>query len=564
MWARGARGRAAGVLALVTLFPALAAAQDPPDYVELPDSIAERIVARFNDVRTTRFTGDTRIAPGTRIVGDVVVLGGSVTVAGAIDGELAVVNGDLMFERGATVTGLVTVVGGGVQGVELATLAAGISHYHEPLRFRQDRGQLVYVPPPPPAALAAGRDFRFGRTDLLIAVRDGYNRVEGLPVSIGPRVRLGRSNPTLLQALLIYRTAEGFSFDGEDLGYAIRAEQFVGGGRSARFGARYYSEIAPIERSGISDRENSLSTFVLHRDFRDEFRLRGWSVYGRFDRPGRPDQIMLEYREETHESVTPRSPWSLFDNDEAWRAQPLVGEGSLRSIAATYEWDTRNDDVDPSAGWLIRAHLEQGLGGTLVQPPFAPSQEEDAPVDGTPVRERFTLAELDVRRYARLSPYARVAARLLVTGSADGTPLPPQRQRTLGGEGSLPAFPLFAFDCGARRNAVFRDGNTFFPFYGCDRAALAQLEYQASFPFGRRISRAFGVSTDLGAVRWVAFVDAGRAWTEAAARNGRADEEFAANAGLGLRVGQFGAYWAVPLTDGAGGVNFFIRIGRRF
>ncbi|MGH7505630.1 MAG: BamA/TamA family outer membrane protein, partial [Longimicrobiales bacterium] len=288
-------------------------------------------------------------------------------------------------------------------------------------------------------------------------------------------------------------------------------------------------------------------------------------VYGRFGPPGRPYEVTLEYREEEHAAVTPQSPWALLDNDQQWRVQPLIAEGSLRSLSASYAWDTRNDEADPSAGWLIRASIEQGLGGTLVQPPSTPTDDDQLPTPlAVEARERFTLAEVDIRKYARLSPFARVALRVLATGSADGTTLPPQRQRTLGGEGSLPGFPIFAFDCGAREHQVLRGDDEFFPFYGCDRAALAQLEYQASFPFGRRIGRSLGLGTNLGAVRWVAFIDAGRAWTEADARAGRGNEDFAADAGLGIRIGQIGAYWAFPLTDGAGGANFSNRIGRRF
>ena len=33
-------------------------------------------------------------------------------------------------------------------------------------------------------------------------------------------------------------------------------------------------------------------------------------------------------------------------------------------------------------------------------------------------------------------------------------------------------------------------GEVLYPYYGCDRTAVVQLEYQAGFPFARRVSEA--------------------------------------------------------------------------
>jgi len=184
---------------------------------------------------------------------------------------------------------------------------------------------------------------------------------------------------------------------------------------------------------------------------------------------------------------------------------------------------------------------------------------------------RFHAALLDVRRYARTGPGSRLAIRAFAAGSLDGGPLPAQRQHALGGESSLPGYRPFGFDCGARRNrvAVVEDDDfvetEFYPYYGCDRVALVQIEYQVRLPLphdlGRRIS-----GVDLGPPpSWVIFFGAGRAWNEADARNGRGagQDDFAADAGFGLRLGRVGLYWAVPLGGGSEGMNFFVRVGPR-
>jgi outer membrane protein assembly factor BamA len=104
------------------------------------------------------------------------------------------------------------------------------------------------------------------------------------------------------------------------------------------------------------------------------------------------------------------------------------------------------------------------------------------------------------------------------------------------------------------------------PYYGCDRIALVQMEYQANFPFARRLAEGVGLSAAVGSlVRWVAFFDAGRAWTEPGSADGRpgGNDDFSADAGLGLRVGPLGVYWAAPLSGRGQGFNFFVRLGPR-
>ena len=540
------------------------AAQEAP-LAQLPDSVAERVVAFFNRPTTIRLTGEFRLVQGATLNGDVVGLGGPLVIRGRIEGEVMVINGDLELGPGGEITGAVTVVGGQLTN-RGGRITGATAEYREPLRFRHDADGIVLAQEPFETELSAGREFGFGRTDFLIAARGDYNRVEGLPIAFGPRVRIGRSNPTLLEGFAIYRSASGLRIDPDEMGYLLRAEQYMGGGLTARLGLTLYSEITPIERRGLSDRENALSTFILHEDQRDSYEREGWSAYLRFARAGWPHDWTVEYRNERHRVVSPAGPWSLFDNDEEWRAQPLIGEGTLRTIATRFVYDTRNEVADPATGWHVTFNLEQGLGGRLTQPGFSPSEfgQDTTVTPPTGAREKFSAGSLDIRKYARLGPTTRAAVRFFAAGSVDGTPLPPQRQRTLGGEGSIPGFGQFEFDCGARQNSVIVNATVFFPYYGCDRIALLQLEYQAALPFFERLSL-----PDVGLefpVRWIVFFDTGRAWVEPDALSGRqrGRSGFSSDAGVGLRVGGIGAYLAAPLSRSSGdGLNFFIRLGRR-
>lgn len=529
----------------------------------LPDSVARRLVEFHNLETTTRLSGDARLGPGTTVAGGLAVLGGSLIVEGTVEGNVLVINGDLTVLPGGRVVGDATVTGGDAT-LEPGAVGGTVRIYREPLRYRQLGGAIAYVPPDLEDGLTAGHDFPFGRTELTVAAYDAYNRAEGLPIAAGPRVRFGGGRPISAGALLIVRTAVPEDLDRKRVGYDGRVEQLVLPDHGLNLGARLYSIIAPIEEWGLTDRESALATFLLHTDYRDHYEREGWSVFARLARPGAPWTLGLEYRDEEHARVPLADPVALFRTGEPWRPQPSIADGTLRSLVASLRYDTRNEQADPSAGWLIDASVEQGLGGTLINRGSF-DQDSAGPVT-RPARETFVTGRIDVRRYARLSPYTRIGLRVLAAGSIDGNPLPPQRQHALGGEGSLPGYRLFEFDCGARINTVDLGEDTFHPYYGCDRMAVVQLEYQAGFPFARRVSEALGLGSSLGYLaRWVAFFDAGRAWNAPGSGDGRfgGNADFSADAGLGVRLGPLGGYWTVPLSGRGHGFNLFVRIAPR-
>lgn len=525
------------------------AAQVPITESALTPDAAAGIIAFYNSAETI-LNGESHIAQGSVVGGSVALLDGTLTLAGRIGGQLLIINGDLVVLPGGTVDGNVTVVGGTIRGAQHLE-ATAVQWYRDRLKYELRDGQLVLMRDALIAdEISAGREFGFGRTDLLIASRGAYNRSEGLPVHVGPRLTLGRANPTLLEGLFIFRTAAGFHFDEHDYGYALRAEQFLGGRRAARIGVQIASETVPIETWGLSDREASLAAFVLHRDYRDHYMREGWSAYVASGRRGLPLDWRVEFASQRFHSAQLRDPYSIFDNPDPWRREVGMPEARLNLLRAASLYDTRNENRDPSTGWLIRAEAEHALS------------VESGSTEGYAPDYRYGL--IDLRRYARLSPYARVSLRVVAAGSLDGEALPPFRQQALGGEGSLPGYERYEFDCGGHDIGAGILAQT--PFYGCDRLALLQLEYQSNFRWlARRVSdlgRDFGL---LENVKAVLFFDAGRAWTEEQARGmrGTGPGDFVADAGVGVRFGGVGAYWAFPLSSRGSGANFFVRYGPR-
>ncbi len=528
------------------------------------------MVRFLNDPSTLRLPGGARVPGGTVVEGNVAVLGGGIQLAGRIRGDLLVVNGDLRMEPGAHVEGIARIVGGRLLSGEASWAEDGVEIYQASLRYRL-RDDRVEVEDYPGVALPRILSGTWGpaRVRLTLRAAGTYNRVEGLPVSLGPVVEAGSRNPFHLEAFGIWRSVDGLDLERRNLGYVVRGEQALGGSGELFLSLSAHSVVRPVETRGLSDAESSLATFLLRRDFLDHLEATGWSASLALRPVDRPLEIRMEYREEDHEAPRLRDPWTLRDRERAWRPLALMGEGPLRTLSVHSTLDTRDDIRDPSSGWWIQGRLRRAVGGDLRTPALdgvggatglASSEVLPLALDGT----------LDLRRYNRLGPDSRLNLRLLATGSLDGNPLPPQHQVALGGEGSLPGHPAFAVDCGARSGSYLRDGEEIFPFYGCDRALLGQVEYHGFLPFSWSPGSGDG-DWEWDALlelrpAWTLFLNAGRGWAVQEERRlaPAEDDPLRTDVGLGLHVGPVGLYWAYPLNQRDRGLNFFVRLQHRF
>lgn len=571
--ARHARALAVGS---VLLCAQPLAAQIPRPADPLPREIQVEVVEYLNDPANLRLPGGSRLPAGVRIDGNVGVFAGSFRLSGAVAGHLVVVNGDLNLAPGAAVGGDVLVVGGQIVGEDAATLGGRIRAFQAPLRYRV-RGDVVELEEMPrietPRILQA--DLGFARARLSVRAAGNYNRVEGLPLAIGPVIETPGRNPTELELFGIWRSTSGLDLERENLGYLVQATQAIGGRGELFAGAFLHSEILPISDRGLSNLEASLATFLLRRDYRDYHERSGWGTFVEFRPVDLPIRTRMEYREEDHDFAPITGPWTLRGSSTSWRPQPQIAEGPLRSLGIQAVLDTRDDPSDPSDGWLVDAFLRRTVGGDL----RLPWSEGPAPGQGE-AQASFPLANdgtFDVRRYLRLGPDVRFNVRLHLAGALDDTPLPPQFQHALGGEGSLPGHPRFAVDCGARAELIEDPGepggpsSTIFPSYGCDRVALGQVALHGALPFswspspGGREDWEWDALLQLRPV-WTLFANVGRGWAidTTDAPFPRENSPLRADAGVGVYVGPLGVYWAHPLNRRERGLNFFVRLTHRF
>ena len=551
---------------------------------QLPRDVADEVIRFFNSESTIRFSGSTRIPAARGVDGDVAILGGPVVVGGRISGALTVVNGDVEFEPGAVIGGDVLVVGGTIRGSDRASISGEIRSYGDPLRYRREGDRLVYAPeagrrPPRWIVQHDWNGERGSETGVLLALGGTYNRVEGLPIVLGPRADVRLSEEMRLQADVagIFRTTN-ISMSGGNIGYRARGELVVGGAtKNIGLGIRGFDLVAPVEPWPLKDFEVGWASFLLHRDYRDYYRQQGGSIYATL-RLSRQLSFTAEGRGDFETSLEAHNPWTLFRSTQVWRLNPPVTDGRYRSAILSVRADSRNDRGTPSSGVLVTGEYELGQGrditgtlGPLFCPPGIGPCVPAALADGKLDYQRIAL---DARSYLRLSPAGRLNLRLAGGGWVGGEPLPLQRRLSLGYPDPLPGYGFRQFSCGG-------DATLGQPAL-CDRVLVAQAEFRThlGFDFGPEWASDWGDSEDhyepfhVSGPDLVLFADAGRAWS--VSRNGSTGADiipadrlpalstFKTDIGVGLDFGPLGFYLARPLQHAERSVTFTVRMGRRF
>jgi hypothetical protein len=409
------------------------------------------------------------------------------------------------------------------------------------------------------------------RGGLTISSGKTYNRVEGLPVFIGPTFRdhIGHANLSLA-ALGIIRSSNKFHWDPENLGHRLTADLRFGKGRGFAVGAASFDEVVKIEPWQLSEPDGGLAAFFLKRDYFDFFGRHGARAYVSAFASDYAS-LTLGLSSERWSSRGARDVFSLFRGDEEWRVNPRVNDGIVHVADLTFHFDTRNSETRPWAGWFVNAQYEHGAGdfetaGTALGP-------DDVLTDVR--RLGYGRGFLDLRRYNRISPRRQLNGRFVFGGWLHGDPLPLQRRFSVGGIGTLPGFDF-------RRVGIGTDvgqcsGETQGRPAQCERVALAQLEYRHELVselfdiFNRNGIRVRGAPFRVKPTA-VAFVDAGRGWL-VGKREGELRypsgsipglDTWRTDVGVGLDLGIAGIYVAKAVSSSKEPANFFVRIRSRF
>ncbi|MBC7673845.1 MAG: hypothetical protein H7247_15610 [Polaromonas sp.] len=565
--------RVALVLGTTMVVPSYASAQQHdtmPDRTMLPRDVAVEVVTLFNAPNALRTTDVTTIDSGRTVHGDVAVLNGPVTIAGHVTGRVLAINADVLLLKGARIDGDLLVVGGEIDGADGATIRGEIRVYHPPLRYIEEDGRLVVQLADAPDDQWWRRLERRGRRNfnrLDVANAGAYNRVEGLPVRVGPVLYRDQGWGHLrFGAAAILRSASSFTSSSPDVGHDVSGEFRVGREFGVTLGARLFDIVDGVEQWQLSDLEVGLANFLFHRDYRDYYGRHGGQLHAALRATDNAD-LTVSYGDERWSSRSEHDPFTLFRNDLPWRVNPPVDDGRFHVAKLTLRVDTRNDAYNPLAGWYVLADFERGTGQI---DHFAPTSSGGAAPATGPTR--YQRGFFDLRRYNRLAPSSSLNMRLVLGGWLSGDALPLERRLSIDGPGTVPGFDFRVSggaDVGTCAAGTALPGRP----AQCDRIALTQLEYRSdirlSFTDGREGLRRTRFRAD---GEWVFFADAGRGWlvnSPGSALNfGRRElpplSSYRTDIGGGLDFDQFGIYLAKALSVPTEPLNIFLRVRHRF
>ena len=409
---------------------------------------------------------------------------------------------------------------------------------------------------------------------LILSSGKTYNRVEGLPVYVGPVFHDSVGAADLNASVIgIIRSADTFHWDDQNLGHRISADMRVGRGRGYGLGVSSYDVMTPVEPWQLPDPDAALAAFFGHRDFRDWFNRHGAKATARFNMSAR-SSFSADWSDERWASARSRKVFSVFGNGKAWRANPVVDAGRFHLGVLRANIDTRNDEINPSTGWLILAEYERGTGRmTDVGPTSAGTRPSVSP------QVTYGRGFVDLRRYNRLSPTTWINARLVLGGWLHGDDLPLERRFSVGGIGTVPGIDFREYEPGTVDVSQCSSGGP--PPPGdpaqCERVALAQLEYRnelhsSLFDFlNARPIRLRGIGFTVRPTA-IAFVDAGRGWLvgqpsgtlQYSSNSFPRFGTFRTDVGLGLDLGIIGVYVAKSVSSPKEPANVFLRVHRRF
>jgi hypothetical protein len=252
------------------------------------------------------------------------------------------------------------------------------------------------------------------RADILVGMDDfepkgtaftpviDYNRVDGL--YYGAVLQ----NKTNCFPLPRFYVEGGHSIKRERFVYMFELEQPVFDPAGLSIGGSIYDKTDTYDKELIGDVENLLAAAFLRKDYKDYFGRSGVTGFAAI-RPNEQHTLKAAYSDDEYEPLPTKAKSTLIwwkdgefpDNPQSSYQicyNPVTGketceEIKVTSLAASYEFDSRDSKKAPSAGFWVRLISEwasQDWGGDL----------------------EYTRYTADLRQYHKLAPRQKIALRL--------------------------------------------------------------------------------------------------------------------------------------------------------
>ena len=513
----------------------------------LPDSIVTAALAAFNSPTAVRAFGGGQIPAGATISGNYSVFQGQLKLDGTVQGNVVVLNGDARVTHTGVVTGTITVLGGRLVLDPGATVAGHYECEAQPALTKLPNGTVARRPPSRSIGnIASGVAWTVGDYRITPHVGIGqYNRVEALPIQGGANVsrRLSGSANVRAEVFAIARTGRDPSGSRSALGWHASGRYAHQGSLPFTLSVEGGSTIDATSDRPFSALESGVSAVLLRRDYNDWYLRRGASVMASV-RAMREVTLVGAFDISHQTTVLAIDALTLFRNTEAWRPNPLIDDGTYRTVTGRVVWDARDPLAHPVLSWFVRAEINRVSSNDLT-PVSVPATIRDAlPASGY----RETDGELDVRASLRIDPEQRLTFRVVGGGYLAGDPLTIQRRRAVGGADPLLGYDFRGINCDRQRKPYPSTPAL------CDRSAAIQAEYRRTLPIDLS-TLINGYTIGIRKPDLVLFADAGSAWLagdsagRVPANRIQSLREWRSDVGVGVTSGPFGLFLAKSLAD---------------
>ncbi len=283
-----------------------------------------RTSGEFTSGNVVKILNDYTISAGDTVNKDLKIIGGNLTVAGIVNGEITIIGGDVELLATAVINGRLIILGGELHQSPLATVNGRTVEFNENTWSisRESEKEKEKEPEETVETTFDTRSTAYSEEGWL-----RYNRQEGFYL----QANLHLQSSYIKGATLYGGIGRAFN---RNKYYGVLGLEQLFRNRQLEFYIEGYSRAATDDIWRIADGTNSLAAFLIHEDFLDWYYTEGFTGGAVFHLP-KLLTIKATYTDEQQSFMNTVVNWSMFGGAKEFRSGYNIDEG--RDIRLDYQ-----------------------------------------------------------------------------------------------------------------------------------------------------------------------------------------------------------------------------------